>query len=269
MVNGIIFFVALKLRPLDGLPTGTSFEGFLPVLLLKWSNALLLIYSLVPHFSNSVAGKIPNDGLWLFWKIWGIKKEQVEENLAARYLYEAGECRLQKNLVGAQKWVDEGIKHFPDNIRLKMSVAGMLYLNEKYAEAIRAFALMVGRHKKHENLDGFLLNDIAYTCVLINRPTLLARADAASRIALKQMPWVVQMKGTRGSVLVELGRYDEALALLHDAMRNHPDKYGQALSACYIGIAESRRGNISNCKKYFSIARKLDPDCVLLEREPK
>ena len=105
LVNGIIFFVALKLRPLDGLPTGTSFEGFLPVLLLKWSNALLLIYSLVPHFSNSVAGKIPNDGLWLFWKIWGIKKEQVEENLAARYLYEAGECRLQKNLVGAQKWL--------------------------------------------------------------------------------------------------------------------------------------------------------------------
>ena len=50
-------------------------------------------------------------------------------------------------------------------------------------------------------------------------------------------------------------------------MKNNPENYGQALNACYIGIAEARRGNPTESRNYFAIARRLDPDCILLDRE--
>lgn len=217
---------------------------------------------------NSVAGKTPSDGL-LLWKIWRFKKSNIQESLAARYFLEAIECQRQKDLAGAQKWIEDGLHVFPDNLRLKLSDAGVLYLQKKYSEALRAFALLVGRHKRHKDVDSLLLNDIAYTCLVMGKPELLARADTCSQLALKHRPWVVHFKGTRGSVLVELGKYDEGLKLLHDAMRNHPEKRGQALNACYIGIAEARRGNLAESLNYFTLARKLDPDCILLDREVK
>jgi tetratricopeptide (TPR) repeat protein len=266
ITNAIILFVSIKLLPLDETFKATVFNGFVPMLVLALSNFLLLIFSLWPHMANSVVGKIPNDGL-LLWKIWWFDKTKIEETLAARYLYEAIECQQQKDLAGAQKWIDDGLCQFPSNLRLKMAAAGILYLQKKYPEAMRAYALLVGRYKKHENLDSLLLNDIAYSCVLMNKPELLARADACSRVALKKMPWMVYLKGTRGSVLVELGKYDEGLKLLHDAMQNHPAKSGQALNACYIGIAEARRGNSAESRNYFTLARKFDPDCILLDRE--
>ncbi len=95
---------------------------------------------------------------------------------------------------------------------------------------------------------------------------MLIKADTCSRLALKQIPWLVNCKGTRGSVLIELGRYDEGLKLLHDALRDDSHKPGQALNACYIAIAEARRGNLKESHNYFTLARKLDSDCVLLER---
>jgi tetratricopeptide (TPR) repeat protein len=266
VTNAILLFISIKFLSLDQFFESTAFKGFVPMVLLALCNLTLLIFSLWPYTTNSAAGKIPNDGLLLL-KMAQITNTQIEGILSYRYHYEADECRLQKDLTGARKWIDEGLRNFPDNLWLKMSSAGIAVLQRKYSESIRAYALMVGRHKKHQNLDSLLLNNIAYNYLLMGKPELLPKADKCSDMALKQSPWIVYYKGTRGSVLIELGKYDEGLKLLHDAMRNHPEKYGQALNACYIGIAEARRGNPVESRNYFSIARKLDPDCVLLERE--
>jgi hypothetical protein len=267
MTNILLLFISIKFLSFDTTFKSTPFTGFMPMVLLALANCLLLALSLWPYMANSVAGKIPNDGL-LLWKIWRFDKTKIEETLAARYLYEANEQWRQKDLAGAKRWIDDGLRHFPENLRLKMSVAGILSLQKKYPEALRAYALFIGRHKKHEDMDSLLLNNIAYVYVLMGKPELLPKADICSHLALKRMPWMVHYKGTRGSVLVELGKYDEGLKLLHDAMKNHPEKRGQALNACYIGIAEARRGYQHESRNYFAVARKLDPDCILLDREP-
>ena len=98
---------------------------------------------------------------------------------------------------------------------------------------------------------------------------MLPEADDFSRQALEKAPWVVYFKGTRGIVLVELGRYDEGIALLEEAMRKHPDNWGKAINACYLGIAAGRRGFPSESRHYFALARKLDPYCPLLDREQR
>ena len=119
------------------------------------------------------------------------------------------------------------------------------------------------------NVFPFLLNNIAYVDALLGRPELLPEADDFSRRALEKAPWVVYFKGTRGIVLVELGQYDEGVALLEDALRKHPDKWGKAINASYLGVAAERRGHASESHSFFAMARKLDPHCPLLAREKK
>ncbi|HTB82451.1 MAG TPA: site-2 protease family protein [Candidatus Sulfotelmatobacter sp.] len=267
LANALILAGCIYLVPWDEQLNSTPLEGFVPFVSLALVNVLMMLLDLFPRMINSAAGKIPNDGLWLFWKIWRIKQDNIEANLAARYHYETDECYTRKDLVGAQKWIDRGAALFPKDIRLKIAAAHVFYMDKKYPEAMRAYARLVGRNKDNKNLDCLLLNNLAYNCALTGKPDLLPRADTASRLALKHDPSIISYKGTRGSVLVGMGRYDEALDLLHEAMRNSTGRSGRALNACDIGTAESRRGNIPEAKKYFSLARKLDPDCILLGRE--
>jgi hypothetical protein len=70
--------------------------------------------------------------------------------------------------------------------------------------------------------------------------------------------------GTRGTVLVELGQFEEGIALLKRAMSLHTDKQGKAANACHIAIGEWRRGSPSAARKYLATARTLDPKSFLI-----
>lgn len=266
LANVILLLIAVILLPLDHQLDSTSFEGVAPFLFLALSNAALLLFSLWPHMANSVRGKIPNDALGL-WRTLRNKKTQTNELLSWRYLYEASERQRKKDMEGAEAWIREGLQKFPKSVALKISAAGILYLKKEYHQAARSYALVAGRNKGSKAMDAHILNGVAYCYLLTGKPELLTKADTCSRLALKQSPKHPAYKGTRGSVLVELGKYGEGLKLLHEAMKSHPQNSEQALSACHIGIAEARQGNLVESRNYFAVARRLDPDCILLNRE--
>ena len=111
-----------------------------------------------------------------------------------------------------------------------------------------------------------MLNNLAYVDALLGRAELLPEADDFSRRALELNPGSIELRGTRGVVLVELGKFDEGVAMLQYGLRYHPEKSGRAIDACYLGIAAARRGYASECLSYLAIARKLDPHCPLLDR---
>ena len=260
LVNAILLCVAISLLRFDDQLNSTPFDGTMPFLLFALVNAALLLYSLWPH------GQPPNDAL-LMWRIFRMKDAKIAENLPWRYIFEAERCRQKKDLQRARAWARVGLRQFPENNALKMMAASYLYLQKRYAQAARAFALLAGRDKLSNRINAYILNNVAYCYILLEKPTLLPKADTCSRLALKQDPRVPAYRGTRGCVLVELGNYEEGLKLLHDAMKQHSENYGQALNACYIGIAEARRGALAESRNYFAVARKLDPECILLNRE--
>jgi tetratricopeptide (TPR) repeat protein len=266
LTNVVLLFIAIVLLPLDKQLDETPFDGVAPFLFLALSNSALLLFSLWPRMVNSTKGRVPNDAL-LLWKILRTKRTEIIDLPSLRFLYEADERRRKKDLAGAQRWIIEGLEQFPKSIPLKMMAATILYIQKKYHESARAFALLAGRNKGSKVMDAHILNGIAYSYLLTGNPKLIAKADICSRLAWEQAPNFHFYKGTRGSVLVELGRYEEGLKLLHEALKGHPDNAGQALNACYIGIAEARRGNPADSRNYFAIARRLDPECILLERE--
>jgi len=265
LANICLLLLSIYLLPLDELFKQTPVQGVCALPLIALSNALLILYSLVPHMAKTVAGKIPNDGL-LLWKIWRYQQPEMEQTIAARYIYEAHECRRRKEMANAVKWIEDGLRCFPECFSLKFSAAEFLFHEKKYLAAARAFAVLLAKKKANNEIASYLLNYIAYSYLMAGRPELLCKADVCSRLALEKMPWSVYNKGTRGSVLVELSQYEEGLKLLREAVRDQPEREGRALDACHIAIAEVRRGNHDESRKYANLARRLDPDCVLLER---
>ena len=267
LVNALLLVGAVAALPLQrSLQVGAMAE-FAPVTMLILSNAMMLLYSLWPHYFESGAGKLASDGL-LLWQTWRRPQSENAQMPSLYYFLESQECRDAGRFDEAQKWVKDGLEKFPRSYVLEMMQGVNLLDLKEYREARHAFILLLGRYSKVESIRCTLLNDIAWAGVLTGEAELLAEADACSRMALERMPWVVYFKGTRGSVLTELGNYEDALKLLHDALKNSPEKSGQALNACYIGIAEARRGHLDESRNYFSVARTLDPLCVLLDREP-
>jgi hypothetical protein len=68
--------------------------------------------------------------------------------------------------------------------------------------------------------------------------------------------------------LVQLGRFNDGIPFLKEALRDHPEKWGKAINACCLGIAAQKQGSLDESRSYFALARKLDPRCPLLDRCP-
>ena len=119
---------------------------------------------------------------------------------------------------------------------------------------------------KDSKLTPIVLNNIAFVDVIMDKPELLAEADEYSRQAVESLPDIYPLKGTRGMVLVGVGQYDEGVALLQQALNGNTENESKAINACCLGIAARRRGFESESRCYISLARKLDPSCILLAR---
>lgn len=109
-------------------------------------------------------------------------------------------------------------------------------------------------------------NNLAYTDALTRKSELLPEADRYSAEARQILSWVPAIKGTRGTVLLELGRIAEAIPFLLEAMQKHDVPVNKAQSACWLAIAEASQGNLTAAQNYLKQARKFDPSCFLLER---
>jgi tetratricopeptide (TPR) repeat protein len=233
------------------------------------SNAVMLLYSLYPRRSVSRNGAVANDML-LLWQTWRQAKAESEQAPAHWYFLASEESHRRGRHEEAAKWLEEGLRLFPGDYELEWTQGHILMCRGEYAAARKAWVLLLGRYGGYARFEVVrypFFNSIAYVDALSGVSELLAEAEVCSRLALERYPWNVYCLCTRGSVLVEMGQYTEGLQLLHRALKRHTERPGRALNACYIGIAERRRGNLDESRSYFAMARRLDPNCWLLARE--
>jgi hypothetical protein len=263
LVNALLLILAIITFNDQDRFTFRFSEGIAPATMLFFANGTLLIYSLWPHETPTRCGKLANDAL-LLWRTWRLPASAIREAPAYWYFMEADECRRKGAFQDAQRWIDDGLQHFPENYPLEMLRACNLLDLAEYRESLRAHVILLARYKQYPEIRTVLVNNIAFTCVLTKEPGLLDTADRSSKQAFDAMPWSPHYKGTRGAVLTERAQYEEGLALLHDALRTHPEKQDRAIVACLIARAEARRGNSAESTRFFALARSIDPQCGLL-----
>jgi tetratricopeptide (TPR) repeat protein len=241
-------------------------DRLVPLHLIFLSNLIVVVLNLWPRKINNVAtnGKIFSDGLAML-KAPFLSSETVNLLLSSYYLSEASESFQAKDYQGALRWCEHGLSRYPNNEAL-INLMGVFFIHmRKFVEARNCFKKLVGGSARNPGFHALLLNNIAYVDVLIGGDGMLEEADRYSKQALAACPWLSFVKGTRGTVLVELGQVEEGILLLREAMQNDVDSQSKALNAVHIAFAERKRGNLEECKRYLESARALDPDCYLLD----
>jgi tetratricopeptide (TPR) repeat protein len=246
------------------LPAG-SFGGRFLVALV-FANILLALVNLFPRKLSLTTGVQGTDG-WHLIRAPFLKEQELAKLHVGYFAAEALLAYTDNDFDTAQSWVEQALT-LDGNSAIARNVLGILQMaHGEYPASRETFLqLLETEEAKQPALHYILLNNVAYLNALMGDPALLTEADHYSAEALKHLPWVPPVIGTRGTVLVELGQIEEGVAMLKKSMSLHLDKQGKALNACHIALGEFRRGETAEAHKYLVTAQTLDPNCVLLPR---
>ena len=240
-------------------------KGLQPGLVFFYANLAVLLENLLPHIVATAFGPLPSDGKQLFMAFF-LSREKQELHHRASFVMEAAVCYQQGDYAGARTWVQKGLALYPDHETL-LNWHGVIALElGEYRQARECFLNLLHRDNQDPRMRPLVLNNIAYANALLGGDDLLKEADTLSVEALAAMGWVPAIRGTRGTVLVAMGKFEEGIPLLHEAMSQAVSLGHKAQNACLIAEAEWRRGNLSVARNYLEEARKLDPRCSLLPR---
>jgi len=184
----------------------------------------------------------------------------------AYYLLEAMDAAGRYDTDAALRWIEQGLALQTNQPSLRILKGNILLQQKRFAEARAVYtALLSSEEVKEPLLKHLLYNNIAYTDLLLRGPDMLIEADRYSSEAFRQLGWEPAIIGTRGAVLVEMGRLEEGILLLKDAMARHPDDLGKASDTYHLAVAEKRRGNAAESRRYLELTRKYDPKFYLLD----
>jgi Tfp pilus assembly protein PilF len=262
LMNGLLIVGAFAL--MLAWPKNELLVGALSVLAL--SNIIMLAVALWPA-GHWIGGQlVGSDGLQLLTTPWTSDQAVERWNLIWLYL-EGLESRERERPEDAVGWFERGLKEYPSEYYFEQGLA-LVHLDAgRYDQAREWFFRSIEHDPIAPDAEALLWNSIAWTDLLIATPECKLEADRLSRQAIERLPWIACVRGTRGSVLVDLGRFDEGLEMLEGALADNETDSAKALNACYIALAFIRMGKtVEAAEERLDQARKLDPKCHLLDR---
>jgi hypothetical protein len=269
LVNALLMglgVVALgHLADLDLPETLVMTSIFVALMAFILANVFMLIINLFPHMIHLSIGRKPNDGLALLSTPF-MSSASVAQLHAARSCLEGLQSYERGDSQRAKEWLEEGLREYPNHLAIS-SVLGLVELDlRNYDQARRRFFDCMELAQNDQGAKALMQNNIAWADLMIGKPELLAEADYFSRLALAIVPWQLAIMGTRGSVLIELGRFDEGIELLDQAFDEDTTKKNKALNACYRALAMARKSDQVEAARLLAEACNLDADCPLISR---
>jgi tetratricopeptide (TPR) repeat protein len=247
-------------------PESRSVEGL--ALSFGWANLIMLVVSLFPWKYKTPFGIVPSDGLALLTTPLASAKN-LQQKHAAYFALEGMECVRKKDYGGAEAWTQMGLQEYPGEMQNCCVLGIALLALERIGEARSLFLELVAHNEPPANepeYKAIFLNNVAWADLLTGDANLLEEGDQYSQHAMRLTPWVATIEGTRGSVLVTLGRLDEGIELLKQAMEEHEENDDKAVNACFLSIGFKKAGNFVASQRFLEKARTLDPECHFIRR---
>ena len=265
-VNAICLAAALALGP--DLRVGRMLDGPALGLVFVAANAFAVMINLLPIRVSTVHGLLPNDGLALL-QTPRLDAAAVEEALTVRYILEAQSCGDEGRLRDAVSWIERGLQRQPYAAALHLAMGSTLALLGQYDEARRRFVHVTQLPGLTPVAQATAWNNIAWADVLMARREGLEEADRLSQQALETVGWTPAFKGTRGAVLVAMGRTEEGLALLFEALHEDADEplhpMARATYTAAVALGLLAQGRRHEAARQLDAARRCFPSCPLLQ----
>ncbi|KAF0108543.1 MAG: regulator of sigma E protease [Anaerolineaceae bacterium] len=227
-------------------------------------NGILFLVNIFPKKFSSNAGHIGTDG-WQLLHLFSMSEKELNERDATYYILETVDAIQQSKMDRAKQWIERGLTLHPQH-PMMVNVLGFFQVHAReYAAARETFLQVLSAPGELKPEVRYMaMNNIAFSNMVLNDVSLLPQADEYSAQAYQNMPWEPLIAGTRGAVLVRMGRVEDGMPLLRTAFASNPDKKGKAAEACFLAEAEWRRGNMTEARRWAGTARGLDPACPYL-----
>jgi hypothetical protein len=207
---------------------------------------LLIVQNLVPFWTTVNGVRIGSDGLQFLQIVLGPWRGPTQAGLiyaaildryggANRAPPRRACARLIYQLLRSDQWIDaEARRDFQDALQRELGRGAL------------------SREENIVALDALVTSGLIY-----RDPPLRAHLDAWSQQALRLGPDIATLRGSRGAVLVELGRYEEGKVLLVPLVGAQPGKSFDAfMVSVFLAHAEHALGNIAAARALAAAARE-------------
>jgi tetratricopeptide (TPR) repeat protein len=255
--NVLIYFA---LRRLFG-PALHDFKHHPLVWTATWANWSLLALNLFPYRTKE---GLTTDGHGLFTiPFWS--KEQVAEEHARSAAARVGQSVIRGDLETADRLAEETRARHPES-PWTLSILGSVEHAHQRHDAARDLFRQALAKTTDRRMVAILKNSIAFMNVMLAREEDLAEADRLSGEALAFLPDLPPVGGTRGAVLLRLGRVEEAWPLLLKSEAAAETRRNLAYTKAFVACALALRGKQDEARRKLAEAREADPRCDLLSR---
>lgn len=254
------FKVRFLLFAIGGVFANFLLVGFLITLLRIQRDLLILIliiFEFVFLFSNLTPTEfkiynqiVQSDGQLIICALT-INYQKIYQDISEEYKKQSYRYKNDKAIL-PETFLGNDLR----TLQIFIDAQKKLY-SHAYEEAVKLF-IQVLNFKKISNCEKvFILDNLSCIVVMHGYKKYLNDADRWSEEAIKLASYSKTLKGTRGAILVELGRYDEGKQLLLPLTEPENDALDIAVSSCYIAKAEYFLGNIERVNAWLANAKEI------------
>jgi tetratricopeptide (TPR) repeat protein len=298
LANAVLLALALMwLPPREVIRQASVLPStLLPGLCFVAGNVFLLLVSLVPCTVTLEGVKMPTDGLALLLTPF-LSRKAIEDKLALFFYQEGVELAGGRRYAEAARRYEDGLARYPDSWMNRSGLGNVLIPLGEEGRARHHLLTLLSRPDLPPGVRLIVLENLATAnLALIVRgqesapaataadpqtddgsspgeraDDLLREADQLSLEALDRarslsLPNLASYRGTRGCVLIEMGKVEEGLVLLREAFEELQHPWEKAFCAGFLAWAAARRGDWEKSRRYLDLARRSHPGCVGLER---
>lgn len=215
-----------------------------------WLCGLHLVFSLYPHQTRIEGGWVGNDGAQLF-TLWRTRArdsdiaDKLGESLTLAALQGAG------RFAEARVCAEELFRKDPSNTALGQSLA---HLQAELGDTQQAEMTLRGLLATTQNPEkrAEILDALACLALYHDRRDLLSESVGWMDEALRCAPAAITLRGTLGSILIELGRLDEGVEALRAVHRRSECALDRSISAAYLAKDCRLRGEWPAARRWLS-----------------
>ena len=214
--------------------------------------AVGVVLNLLPLHVSTGAGTAVSDGLGILQSPF-LADCHFQGLMAAPYLVEAEPCMAAGDWDGALRAVDKGLGQLPGHPQLTLLLAAVRRERGELPAARASLRDVALRDDLSGALRAEASSQLAALDIALGSDELLEEALTFSARAVELEPDDVLVLARRAGVLVESGRYHEAMEILESALRRTRTPGEEEECLAYLALAEFERGNTSEAGSYLDL----------------
>ena len=246
------------------LSLGPYLREFDLLYLLFWSNVFLLLSSLRKKDYCTSIGEVHSDGSQLL-RLLKNDQKLLEESHKAYFIFTAADFLSKEQYSKAESALSQGLELYPNDVGLEITRCDILYRLDNIDLARDQLTTILEKTDPKDSLLPTIKNNLAYYIAVLGDEQRYPEADILSTEALQAQEAASHVIGTRGSVLIRLGRAKEGLDLLNKSIKECTSEEGRGENLTWVAFAYWKLNAHDKARDYLQQARSLAPKFPLFD----